>query len=267
MDREAFLEAVRRDARELGTERPTRAQFAVRARLAGRYTRNFRRWGDALAAAGLDPGAGPHPTEAALFRELAATFLRCGGVCSRRRFLEAARQYGAAAYRRHFGTWREALVRFRRWVQGTGQPFPFLDQLPHDSLPPRRALLRRAAEARARRGSLRRRGRPFGFRGYAFEPASEQGVVMLFGTLFEELGFAVEEVRAGYPDCDACRRVGGRDDLWEPVAIEFEYRSSGFRQGGHDPAGCDLVVCWIHDWPECPVEVLELRQVVRKLNR
>jgi len=22
--------------------------------------------------------------------------------------------------------------------------------------------------------------------------------------------------------------------------------------------GCDLIVCWVHNWPECPVEVIEL---------
>jgi hypothetical protein len=30
----------------------------------------------------------------------------------------------------------------------------------------------------------------------------------------------------------------------------------------HDPKGCDLIVCWEHNWPECPLEVLELRAIV-----
>jgi hypothetical protein len=48
--------------------------------------------------------------------------------------------------------------------------------------------------------------------------------------------------------------------------IEFEYRSSNFQRHGHDPAGVDLVVCWDHDWPECPVDVLELSGAVRFLK-
>ena len=33
---------------------------------------------------------------------------------------------------------------------------------------------------------------------------------------------------------------------------------------GHDPAGCDVLVCWRHNWPECPpeLEVLALADVV-----
>jgi hypothetical protein len=28
----------------------------------------------------------------------------------------------------------------------------------------------------------------------------------------------------------------------------------------HDLKGCDMIVCWEHNWPECPLEVLELKQ-------
>jgi hypothetical protein len=29
---------------------------------------------------------------------------------------------------------------------------------------------------------------------------------------------------------------------------------------------CDIIVCWEHDWPDCPIEVIELRDVIRKLR-
>jgi hypothetical protein len=32
---------------------------------------------------------------------------------------------------------------------------------------------------------------------------------------------------------------------------------------GHDVSGCDMIVCWIHNWPECPLEVVELREIAR----
>jgi hypothetical protein len=38
------------------------------------------------------------------------------------------------------------------------------------------------------------------------------------------------------------------------------------RPHGHDPAGCDLIVCWQHDWPDSPLEVIELCSVIGKLN-
>jgi hypothetical protein len=34
---------------------------------------------------------------------------------------------------------------------------------------------------------------------------------------------------------------------------------------GLDDLGCDLIVCWKHNWPECPIEVLELEKVVMSL--
>ena len=92
---------------------------------------------------------------------------------------------------------------------------------------------------------------------------NEQGVVFLFGMLAQELGYVVEMVTTGFPDCEAKRRsemVDGR------TRIEFEYQSRNFHSHGHDPSGCDLVVYWEHDWPECPIGVLELRTAIRKLT-
>jgi len=31
------------------------------------------------------------------------------------------------------------------------------------------------------------------------------------------------------------------------------------------PKECDLIVCWEHDWTECPIEVLELKEAIRRL--
>ena len=55
------------------------------------------------------------------------------------------------------------------------------------------------------------------------------------------------------------RAEGGK---WQLVPIEFEYESRNFLQHLHDPNGCDLIVCWEHNWPECPLEVVELRAVM-----
>ena len=73
----------------------------------------------------------------------------------------------------------------------------------------------------------------------------------------------MESVQAGYPDCDGKRRIAsGR---WERVRIEFEFQSRNFRIHGHDPTLCDLIVCWEHNWEECPLEVLELRKEISSL--
>jgi hypothetical protein len=70
-----------------------------------------------------------------------------------------------------------------------------------------------------------------------------------------DLGYVVESVGTGYPDCEGKRCESTTDDTLERVRIEFEYRSRNFREHGHDPAGCDLVVCWEHNWHDCPALV------------
>jgi hypothetical protein len=97
------------------------------------------------------------------------------------------------------------------------------------------------------------------YRGMVYGPVNEMGVVALFALACEDLGFVIEEIKAGFPDCLARKQV---DRGWERVAIEFEYQSSNFVRHGHDPAHCNLIVCWIHDWEEARVPVLELKPFI-----
>ncbi len=46
------------------------------------------------------------------------------------------------------------------------------------------------------------------------------------------------------------------------MRIEFEHESRNFMKHLHDANECDLIVCWEHNWPEWPLEVVELRAVV-----
>ena len=91
-------------------------------------------------------------------------------------------------------------------------------------------------------------------------PTNEMGVVLAFGAFADPLGFGVETVNTAFPDCTAKRRVA--DGRWRAVRIEFEFRSRNFRDHRHDPAECDLIACWEHDWPDAPVEVLGLKSAV-----
>lgn len=86
-------------------------------------------------------------------------------------------------------------------------------------------------------------------------------MVYLFGVLAERLGFAVERIQNAYPDCKAKRRPG-RVAAWQDVLIEFEYASRNFKTHRHDPQGCDIIVCWEHNWADCPagLEVIALSE-------
>jgi len=103
-------------------------------------------------------------------------------------------------------------------------------------------------------------GRPIKIDGMVYAPTNEQGVVFLFGRLAVRLGFTVEQVQDGFPDCTA-QRHGKR------CCIEFEYRASNYE--GHPPRGCDVVVCWDNDWKVRPkkyrhLEIIALRDYLDK---
>jgi hypothetical protein len=72
-----------------------------------------------------------------------------------------------------------------------------------------------------------------------YAPENEMGVVFLFSHLARKLGYEIDLIRPGCPDCVAYRD-GKR------VRIEFEYRSSNFARHRHDPKKCDFLPAGTH---------------------
>jgi len=107
-------------------------------------------------------------------------------------------------------------------------------------------------------------GGPINYGGLVYAPVNEMGVVLLFGMVFEELGMIVEEVKSAFPDA-TIRRFNGLG--WTEEFVEFEYKSSNYKQHRHPLDGCDIIVCWRHDWLECPLEVCELASLIKLLPR
>jgi hypothetical protein len=101
------------------------------------------------------------------------------------------------------------------------------------------------------------------FRGLVYAPINENGVIFLFGKVADDLNMYIEEIKPGFPDCIGRRFIGKG---WERVAIEFEYKSSNFKLHGHDPDLCDVIVCWDHDWKDCPIEVIELKAEIIEMK-
>ena len=97
-------------------------------------------------------------------------------------------------------------------------------------------------------------------------PINEHGVVYLFGVLQDVLDYKVESIQAGFPDCIARRSLG--NGRWEEVRIEFEFNSMSFVHHKHDPDGVDIIVCWHHNWKDCPehIEVIELSSMISKIE-
>ncbi|HET6843928.1 MAG TPA: hypothetical protein VFK06_19965 [Candidatus Angelobacter sp.] len=105
-------------------------------------------------------------------------------------------------------------------------------------------------------------GAPLMVPGMAHEPTNESGVVFVFGLMARSLGIVVQRIQPEFPDCEALLQVDrGR---WQSVRIEFEFASRNFLHHGHSAKDCDLIVCWVHNWPDCPrnLEVIELRKII-----
>ena len=115
-----------------------------------------------------------------------------------------------------------------------------------------------------------RKRRQFGskinFRTLSCAPINEHGVIYLFGVLQDVLDYKVESIQAGFPDCIARRSIG--NGRWEEVRIEFEFDSISFVHHKHDPSGVDIIVCWHHNWKDCPehIEVIELSSMIGQIE-
>ena len=108
---------------------------------------------------------------------------------------------------------------------------------------------------------LQKHGDILGVRGIVYEPINEQGVILLFAALCYDLGFRIEAIRAAFPDALLIRK--NSQGTFDKCLAEFEFRSSYYKLHNHPLKGCDLIICWENDWPQCPIEILELKQVVR----
>ena len=94
-----------------------------------------------------------------------------------------------------------------------------------------------------------------------YAPLNEKGILLLFGHYMKKLGIShVEEIRTDFPDAIAIRSAG--NGRYQRVRIGFEFNSSSFLGKGHNTNECDLIVCWNHDWNDCPIEVIELSKVL-----
>ncbi len=271
--REAIIDAAKRAAAQ--ADGPiSRADFE---RLTGVSTYHVYRllpeggWSEVKAAAGLER----HPkdkdplSDDELLCEYHRVAVELGALPIWAIFAAQAR-VSADVVRRRFGGLRGTLKRYRRWLEQHEPRSPLLEELELKSkheLPTRPSAPDNPQQTVWAKNAGTVFGPPIDFRGLRHAPINEQGVVFLFGMVSYEIGFIVEAIHAAYPDCEAKRCVDRRNDRWQRVRIEFEFCSSNFRDHGHDPNGCDVIVCWQHDWPDCPLEVVELREVINDLER
>jgi len=266
-------DSIRAIARGLGRA-PTRSEFVGLAEISEySVSQCFSSWNDAVRSAGLHANTMNVSLEdSELLKDWGET-VRTNRAIPARRAYRRAGKYDPRTLERRFGPWSSLPDVFLNFAKDNPEwadvvallPIPALGQK-HGSnddsaspIPPKKT----------RHVPLKDRatyGNPTHFRGLRQEPVNEQGVVLLFGMLAKELGYVIEAVQTGFPDCEAMRQV--TPERWQRVHIEFEFESRNFRDHGHPSTGCDVIVCWRHNWDDCPqdIEVLELSNVVKSLS-
>jgi len=274
--KEEVLKAVRGAVEGAGGRMVSLKEFLLVSGMEAEDLRGlFTGWDEALRAAGFVP-CDSRIDPRRLLGDWGKVARRLRRVPSRKEY-DREGKYGAAELTRRFGAWTTMPGAFRAFA-GDGKRwrdvlalFPE-SRLGDEESPAGGEAARREAEPEQRRvwcrPGVRLGGRPvcgdpLGVGAMRNAPMNEQGVVFLFAILAEGMGFHVEALQAGFPDCEARRRVGTSG--WQARRIEFEYESRNFHEHGHAPEGCDMIVCWVHNWAECPkhLEVIELSKVVK----
>lgn len=273
--RDQIIAEIRRVASKLSTQRLTRSDFARNSKISSSTISNlFGSWNRAVEAAGLKPTTDwvpPHKTipDGELMAEMIRLTKELGKPPSDRE-MQALGKYSAKPYVKRWGSFAKG-----RNVAYQKLGFPELGEAAikptskQAAVLPMPAIIPETIKPK-KEGRQRKKvqfGEPIDFRGLRFAPINEQGVVYLFGMISRELGFLIESIRTEYPDCEGKRCVDEKKNRWEHVLIEFEYKSSHFAEHGHSADDCDLIVCWIHDWEGCPIEVLELKSTIKHLPR
>lgn len=282
-DQKAIIKAIQDVARSLGyapPKAPSRDEFTSHP-LGMTERRVLKPFPDgynaAVRAAELTPNIGGKQSrikDEQLLEEYGRVVRERGEIPTGPRF-DLDGIYSRSVYTNRFGPWSSMPAKFRGFAEGRPEWADVVVLLPltnKEGVPPTPAAIDgRGGEVappphprHARRDDRTTYGNPIDFRGLRHEPVNEQGVVFLFGMVANELGYMVEGVQQGYPDCEAKRQIA--PGKWQRVQIEFEFLSNRFK---HDPEGCDVIVCWRHNWAECPsrLEVVELESEIKKLGK
>ena len=268
MTKEEIIAAVKECAAKLErtpTEAEIRVTMAVKRHLIRKYFNSYTRL---ISACGLERHGSGVPLT------IEAMFLDWAGVVRSRGKIPTATEYdqlGAYSYRpfmNRFRSWKGLPEQMLAYAVEKGKRAEWEDVVKiiaeHLKMP-----LEEATRFKIPAGSTFRPrmmagqpvyGQPLLHGPLTFAPTNEAGVLVAFACMARDLGFVILRVQAEFPDCEAMREVD--KNRWQRVRIEFEYESRTFVDHMHPPGGCDLIVCWFDNWPECPVEVLELSSVL-----
>lgn len=272
MTREEVIATIQEAARELG-HTPSLAELTAKQTISTHAVRRtFGHYAAALRACGLERiGCGYKTSTTDLFQDWIRLIRQLRKVPSMVEY-EAGGKYSSSPLVRRFGGWTKVASAMMHHATEQGVEAEWKDELDivRSYLEATPTQIRNSPwiSSSGSKPVLRADEPVYGPPVVPFElllsPTNEQGVVFLFGAMARKLGFAITQIQTAFPDCEAYREI--EPGKWQRVRIEFEYESRNFKEHMHDPEKCHLIVCWRHNWEDCPLEVVELKSAVRKLT-
>jgi len=268
VSKEEVLVAIRGCAEKIGHP-PSLTELRINTGVLERHVRkHFLTYKRALAECGMvREGCGYTVTPEALFKDWAELVRSMGKIPNITEY-DMHSKYSHRPLVRRFGNWRQAQAGLLTLAEENGWEVEWKDvvdvlraHVREAGMPVRTCKRQRSTPAEL--GLYLDRptyGPPVLQMPLAHGPVNEMGVVFIFGFLALKLGFVVTRIQPEFPDCEAMREM--LPGVWQRVRIEFEYESKNFVKHLHNAENCDVIVCWIHNWPECPLHVVELTKVL-----
>jgi hypothetical protein len=265
MSKQEILKAIRVCAKKLGRNPSLRE---LRKMSGINETELYRKLGNlkkALTAAGLKAGgSGFYAATSELLLDWAAVVRKLGKLPTTVAY-DREGHFSSQPFFDRFGSWKGMGQAFRKFAATERIERRWKDVLKIVETQEERLRIVGRGRGRKKCPLLMDRpvyGPPLLLPGMSHEPINEAGVMFTFGVLARQLGFMVKRWQVEFPDCVAVREMA--KGQWQDQNVEVEFESRNFLKHGHDPKKCDVIVRWVHNWPECPewIEVVELRKEV-----
>ncbi len=276
--KEEVIEAIRSVSKSIGNKPLSRQKFSQNSGITISNVLRYFHWSEACRLAGVeyDKSHERIPDEE-LLTDWGLLTRKIGHVSSLTEY-KIKGKYSRNAFKR-FGPWVDMpdSDAFRNFFAGSDEWKDVLTILEHSREPKVRKTVLEPKTIHKKSGPRRWHeklkdlptyGARTAFRAMNHAPINENGVIFLFGMVAQDLGYEVEAIYKDItPDCVAKRRT--RDGRLQQVTIEFELESKNFVEHGHKPADCKVIVCWKHNWRECPkeIEIVELSEEIKTLSK
>lgn len=271
MSKEEILQAIRACARKL-KHNPSRRELRLTARVSEEALhKHFGGLKGALEKAGLRPsGSGFRQQESTVLLDWARVARKLGKIPTVTEY-ESRGRFSDMPFHSRYGNWSkvpDAFARFAKKEKIQGKWKDVLGMIGTKAGDGKGSMVKvRASHGRTRKQDIFQDRPLYGplmnLPEMVHEPLNELGVVFAFGLVARHLGFSVLRFQSAFPDCEALQEVV--QGQLQRMKLEFEFESRNFLRHGHRIDGCDAIVCWKHNWKECPLEVIELRKVMNRL--